>query len=47
MKKTKIIGSIGPVSNNVEVLEQLVLNGLNCVRINLSHANYDSCLGYL
>ena len=44
MKKTKIIGSIGPVSNNVEVLEQLVLNGLNCVRINLSHANYDSCL---
>ncbi len=44
MKKTKIICSIGPVSNNVEVMEQLALNGMNCARINLSHATEDSIL---
>ena len=38
MKKTKIICSIGPASNSVEVMEQLVLNGMNCARINMSHA---------
>ena len=44
MKKTKIICSIGPVSNNVEVMEQLALNGMNCARINLSHATEESIL---
>ena len=42
MKKTKIICSIGPVSNNVEVMEKMVLGGMNCARINLSHADRDS-----
>ena len=42
MKKTKIICSIGPASNSVEVMEQLVLNGMNCARINFSHATYES-----
>ena len=44
MKKTKIICSIGPASGNVEVMEQLVLKGMNCARINLSHASEDSIL---
>lgn len=44
MKKTKIICSIGPVSNNVEVMEQLALNGMNCVRINMSHAKDEDML---
>lgn len=44
MKKTKIICSIGPVSDNVEVMEQLVLNGMNCARINFSHASDESIL---
>ena len=44
MKKTKIICSIGPVSDNVEVMEQLVLNGMNCARINFSHATDESIL---
>ena len=39
MKKTKIICSIGPVSNNVDIMEQMVLKGMNCARINLSHAS--------
>jgi len=38
MKKTKIIGTIGPSSNSYDVMKNLVLNGLNVVRINLSHA---------
>ena len=29
MKKTKIICSIGPASNKVEVMEQMVLVGMN------------------
>ncbi len=42
MKKTKVICSIGPVSNNVDVMTELVLNGMNCARINLSHADHES-----
>ncbi len=38
MRKTKIIGTIGPASNSYEVMKNLVLAGLNVVRINLSHA---------
>ena len=44
MKKTKIICSVGPVSNNVDVMEKMALEGMNCVRINLSHATEDDCL---
>ena len=42
MKKTKIICSVGPACNNVEVMEQMVRNGMNCARINLSHASRES-----
>ncbi len=38
MKKTKIICSIGPASNKVEVMEQMVLAGMNVARINFTHA---------
>ena len=44
MKKTKIICTIGPVSNNEKVMKQMALNGMNCVRINLSHAKKESIL---
>jgi len=44
MKKTKIIGTIGPVSENENVLKELIKNGLNCIRINMSHAYYDECI---
>ena len=42
MKKTKIICSVGPACNNVEVMEQMVRSGMNCARINLSHASRES-----
>lgn len=39
MKKTKIVCSIGPASNNIETLTQMALAGMNVVRINCSHAD--------
>lgn len=44
MKKTKIIGTIGPVSESKEVLTQLVKNGLNVIRLNMSHGDYEEQL---
>ena len=44
MKKTKIICSVGPVSDNVDTMQEMALQGMNCVRINLSHATHDECL---
>ena len=38
MRKTKIIGTIGPASIDYEMMKKLVQAGLNVVRINLSHA---------
>ena len=38
MKKTKIICSIGPASNQVEVMEKMVAAGMNVARINFTHA---------
>ncbi len=38
MRKTKIIGTIGPASIDYSVMKSLVNEGLNVVRINLSHA---------
>jgi len=38
MKKTKIVCSIGPASNNVEVMTKMVEAGMNVARINFSHA---------
>ena len=41
MKKTKIICSIGPASNEVDVMKAMVLNGMNVARINFSHATIE------
>lgn len=44
MKKTKIICSVGPACNNVDVMTEMVNEGMDCARINLSHASYDDIL---
>ena len=44
MKKTKVICSVGPASNSVEVMQELVNKGMNCARINLSHATNEEIL---
>jgi len=41
MKKTKIICSIGPASESVEVMTEMVKVGMNVARINFSHATYE------
>ena len=38
MKKTKIICSVGPACSKVEVMQDMVLHGMDCARINLSHS---------
>ena len=43
MKKTKIICSVGPACESVEVMEDMVRHGMNCARINLSHATHEDC----
>ncbi len=42
MKKTKIICTIGPSSNNRETLTDMINNGMNCARHNFSHGDHDT-----
>ena len=38
-KRTKIIATIGPASKSLEVIHKLYQNGMNVVRVNMSHAS--------
>ena len=40
-KKTKLICTIGPASDNVKMLENMIENGLNIARINFSHDDHE------
>ena len=39
-KRTKIVATIGPVSNSPKVLEELLLAGVNMFRLNFSHGTH-------
>ncbi|CAI5737407.1 unnamed protein product [Peronospora destructor] len=41
---TKIVATIGPVSDQLDTLQQLTNEGLRIMRINFSHAEYDEAL---
>lgn len=41
MKKTKIICTIGPSSETKETLKELLKSGMNMMRLNFSHGNYE------
>ena len=37
MRKTKIICTLGPATEDKEILKQLFINGMNVARLNFSH----------
>jgi len=41
-KKTKIVATLGPAINNKEMLEELMVLGVNVFRVNFSHAEYEN-----
>ena len=41
MRKTKIIGTLGPVSNNEKTIEEMIKSGMNVARLNFSHGDHD------
>ena len=42
MRKTKIICTLGPSTDDPAVLRQLMLSGMDVARVNMSHQNHDS-----
>lgn len=40
MRKTKIICTIGPASNNPETVRELIRSGMNVARLNFSHGDH-------
>jgi pyruvate kinase len=40
IKKTKIVATLGPATASEEVIEKMILAGVNVFRINFSHADY-------
>ncbi len=45
LKRTKIVCTLGPASQNEEILTQLVENGLNVCRMNFSHGSHEEHKG--
>ncbi|PAV30398.1 pyruvate kinase [Virgibacillus profundi] len=41
MRNTKIVCTIGPASESIETLEQLIESGMNVARLNFSHGDYE------
>lgn len=42
MRKTKIVCTLGPATNDVEIMKQLIQNGVDAARINFSHGTYET-----
>ena len=41
MKKTKVICTMGPNSNDRELMRKLIQNGMDVARFNFSHGDYE------
>ena len=41
IKKTKIIATLGPSTEDKEIIEKMILEGVDVFRINFSHSNYN------
>ncbi len=44
MKRTKIVCTIGPASEKKEILKELINSGMNVMRLNFSHGDYEEHL---
>ena len=44
MRKTKIICTLGPAIDDYDMLKEMVLNGLDCCRLNFSHGTHEEQL---
>ncbi|MDR0957688.1 MAG: pyruvate kinase, partial [Clostridiales bacterium] len=42
IRKTKILATLGPASNSVETIKELILAGMDASRINFSHGTYET-----
>ena len=42
MRHTKVIATVGPASNSPQMLEALLLAGVDLFRLNFSHGTHDS-----
>ncbi len=42
LRRTKIVCTLGPATDDVEIIKDLIRNGLDGARINFSHGTYDS-----
>ena len=42
VRRTKIVATLGPASDNATALEKLILAGLDVARLNFSHGSADS-----
>jgi len=40
-KRTKILATLGPITSTPEMIEQLILSGVNGLRLNFSHGDYN------
>ena len=45
MRKTKIICTLGPSTDDEKILRELVLNGMDVARVNMSHGTHESLTG--
>ena len=41
MRKTKIVCTLGPATNDPKVVEELIKSGMNVARFNFSHATHE------
>lgn len=41
MRRAKIVGTLGPSSNSLEMIEKLIQAGLNVARVNMSHGTHE------
>jgi pyruvate kinase len=41
MRKTKIVATLGPVTDSLEMIEKLILAGVNVFRFNFSHSTHE------